>query len=177
MKILKKILIAILIIIALFLIVAIFLPNKYKVERTTKIDKPVEFIYGYLSDFNNFRDWNPWTNLEPGHDYNVNGDSATVGQKYSWQGKVIGKGEMIFTDFKPFEKIKSNIKFITPQEGKGLVEWNFKKENENTTNVSWSLEGDAEYPMGRYFSLMMDSFLGKSFQDGLNNLKEKCEKK
>jgi hypothetical protein len=176
MKVLKNISLIIIAIIVLFLVVAIFLPSTYKVERSAEINWPADSVYNYVADFNNFQAWNPWTPMEPGHKYEITGDSATVGQKYYWEGKTIGSGQMTFTELKPYSYIKSDIEFLTPQSGKGIVEWNFEPQGEKT-KVSWSITGEAGYPIGRYFGLMMDSFLGKNFEDGMKNLKEKCEAK
>lgn len=176
MKIIKSIFYVILAIVALVFVIAIFLPSQYRVERTVDIKKPVGMVYGYVADFNNFHDWNPWTILEPNHPYEVTGDSAKVGQKYYWEGEIIGSGHMIFTEFKPYDLIKSDIAFLSPQQGKGVVEWEFEG-NERSTQVTWSLTGEADYPLGRYYGLMMDSFLGKSFEEGVNNLKNNLEEK
>lgn len=176
MKVLKRISLIILAIIALFLIVAVFLPSEYVVKRGIEINKPVDQVYGYVADFNNFQAWNPWTPLEPGHKFVVLGDSATVGQKYSWDGKMIGSGEMVFTEFKQNETIRSDISFLSPQQGNGVVEWTFEGDS-NMTKVNWSLIGEAGYPIGRYFGLMMDSMLGSNFEEGMSNLKTQLEAK
>ena len=127
-----------------------------------------------MADFNNFHDWNPWTTLEPNHSYEVTGDSGTIGQKYYWEGETIGSGQMEFIEFKQYDIISSNITFLTPNEGFGVVNWEFERD-ENVTIVTWSLTGNADYPIGRYFGLMMDGILGPSFEDGMVNLKLKCE--
>ncbi len=176
MKILRKISLAIVAIIVLFFVVAIFLPSEYKVERSIEINLPADSIYNYVADFNNFQAWNPWTPLEPGHKYEVTGDSASVGQRYFWEGKTIGSGQMTFTELKPYSYIKSDIEFLKPNSGKGIVEWNFEQQG-NSTKVTWGIIGEAGYPIGRYFGLMMDGFLGKSFEDGMKNLKKNCEAK
>lgn len=176
MKILKTMMYVVLVLIALLFIVAIFLPSEYKVERSAEINKPVEMVYGHVSDFNNFREWNPWSPLEPDHSYKVSGDSGMVGQKYHWDGEIIGSGEMIFTELKPYVIIKSDIAFLAPQQANGLVEWVFDGD-ENKTKVSWSLTGAADYPLGRYFGIMMDSMLGPDFENGMKNLKNICEGK
>lgn len=174
MKILKGIFYTIVAIIILLLVIAIFLPSKYEVERSIQINKPVELVYGYVADFDNFHGWNPWTKLEPNHSYNVVGDSGQVGQKYSWKGEIIGSGNMTFLELNQNELIKSDINFLSPNQATGIVNWNFV-ESENSTKVSWSITGDADYPIGRYMGLMMDSFLGPSFEEGMKNLKEKVE--
>ena len=176
MKILKGIFYVILAIVALVFLIALFLPSQYRVERSAEINQPVEMVYGYVADFNNFFDWNPWTPLEPNHQYEVIGDSGKVGQKYSWQGEIIGTGSMMFTEFDPYKLIKSDIEFFTPQEGVAIVEWNFDTTGSGT-KVTWSITGESDYPLGRYFGLMMDGFLGPSFEDGMKNLKIKCEEK
>ena len=175
MKILKGIFYVILAIIALFLIVALFLPSEYKVERSVQINKPVGVVYDYVADFNNFHEWNPWTQFEPGHSYEVSGDSAAVGQKYFWKGEIIGSGQMIFTNLKQNESINATIEFL-PEQGTGVVEWIFDGDS-TSTSVNWILTGSADYPVGRYMGIMMDSFLGQNFEDGMQKLKEKCEAK
>ena len=174
MKILKGLFLAILGIIALILIIAIFLPSEYEVERSIEINKPVGLVYGYVSDFNNFRDWNPWSPMEVGHSFEVIGDSGSVGQKYSWEGKIIGSGNMVFTEFQNNQIVRLDINFLSPEQGMGVVDWIFEGNNVNT-KVTWKLVGEAGYPMGRYFGLMMDEFLGKNFEDGVKKLKENCE--
>ncbi len=174
MSILKKISYVVLAIIALFFIVALFLPSEYVVERGIEIDKPIENVYGYVADFNNFHAWNPWTPMEPGHKFEVTGDSATVGQKYYWIGEIIGSGEMVFTELKENQSIKSSIAFLSPEQGAGIVDFTFEGDM-NKTKVTWKLTGDAGYPIGRYFGLIMDSMLGKDFEVGMEKLKEKCE--
>ena len=174
MKILKGIFYVILVIVALVFVVALFLPSEYRVERSTEINRPVGMVYGYVADFNNFHEWNPWSALEPNHSYEVKGDSGTVGQQYHWEGEIIGSGQMEFTEFKQYDLIRSNITFLTPNEGFGIVDWEFEG-SENLTNVTWSLTGSADYPIGRYFGLMMDGMLGPSFEEGMTKLKSKCE--
>ncbi|MCB9208428.1 MAG: SRPBCC family protein [Ignavibacteriales bacterium] len=174
MKILKIIFGVIVSIIILFLVVALFLPTEYRVERSIEINKPQVEVYNYVADFNNFQAWNPWSPMEPGHKFEVTGDSAVVGQKYYWEGEIIGSGQMIFTEFQPYKLIKSDIEFMTPQQGVGVVDWTFSNEG-NSTKVTWGMTGKADYPVGRYFGLMMDSFLGKNFEDGVKVLKEKVE--
>jgi hypothetical protein len=174
MKVLKIFFSVIVAIIALVLIVAIFLPSQYKVERSMVINKSDTLVYNYVSDFNNFKGWNPWSQMEPDHKFEVTGNAATVGHKYYWEGKEIGSGQMIFTELIPYNFIKSDIEFLTPQSGKGIVEFKFEPQ-ENSTKFSWAIVGDAEYPIGRYMGMLMDTFLGKNFEDGVANLKLKCE--
>lgn len=174
MSILKKISYVVLAIIALFFIAALFLPSEYEVERSIEINKPIENVYGYVADFNNFHAWNPWTPMEPGHKFEVTGDSAAIGQKYYWEGEIIGSGEMVFTELKQNQSIKSSISFLSPEQASGIVDFTFEGDM-NKTKVSWMLTGEAGYPIGRYFGLMMDSMLGGDFEKGMKKLKEKCE--
>ena len=173
MKIAKGIFYLILGVVLLLLVVALFLPSQYKVERSTEIKRPMESVYSFVADFNNFHDWNPWTPLEPNHSYLVSGDSGQVGQEYSWEGEIIGSGRMVFTDFASGH-IKSDIEFLHPQQGIALVEWEFE-ETVNGTKITWSLTGDSDYPIGRYFGLIMDRFLGPDFEKGIEMLKNEIE--
>ena len=78
MKILKGIFYAIFAIVVLIFVIALFLPPQYKVERSTEINGSIDTVYGFVADFNNFHDWNPWTPLEPKHNYEVLGDSGSL---------------------------------------------------------------------------------------------------
>jgi hypothetical protein len=41
--------------------------------------------------------------------------------------------------------------------------------------VTWSLSGEAVGPLGGYFAKMMDGWVGKDYEDGLQSLKRHLE--
>ena len=169
MKVLKIILGIIAVIIVLFLVIALFLPSEVTVERTAVIEAPDSVVYNYLTDFSHRADWDPWLEMEPGAKTTVNEISQGVGAGYSWEGEVIGSGNMVIDEVEKNKSVKSTVTFISPQQGVGKVEWQLEPA-ENGTKLSWMFHSEMGYPVERYFGLMMDSMLGPSLEKGLENV-------
>lgn len=174
MKILKIILWVVLGIIGVFLLVAVFLPSEYSVERSITIEKPAELVFSRVADFNYYNKWNPWSRTDPGIKTAVSGEPAKPGSKWEWDGELVGKGSMEILSLVEGKSILSKLTFFEPQQGEASDKWTFKPEG-NGTEATWQLTGKAEYPVGRYFGLMMDNLLGNDFENGLKSLKELCE--
>lgn len=65
MKILKKILIAIVAIIAIALITALFVKKEYAIERTISINKPKEAVFNYIKYLKNQDTYSKWAMMDP----------------------------------------------------------------------------------------------------------------
>jgi uncharacterized protein YndB with AHSA1/START domain len=174
MQILKKILIAIVVIVVLLLVVAIFLPSEYHVSRSIEINRPDSVVFEKVANYNHRAGWDPWLSMEPGAKTGVSGPVGEPGSQWYWDGEKIGKGRMTIEEVEKNRRIKSKLEFIEPQSGESDVAWQFTP-TANGTQVSWSFSGQSEYPIGRYFGLMMDSMVGGDFEKGLANLKNVCE--
>ena len=166
----KKIFIFIMALIALLLVLAIFLPSSYKVERSLTINAPAEVVYKQVIDLNNYLKWNPWSKMDPEAKQTVAEKSFGVGASWSWDGEVVGKGGLTITEAVEYTSIKTELEFTEPRQDKGIGHW-FFEESGGTTIVTWSMEGDLGYPVGRYMGLMMDGMLGEQFEQGLENIK------
>ncbi|RMD51070.1 MAG: hypothetical protein D6830_01255 [Ignavibacteria bacterium] len=174
MKALKTILYIIIGIVALFLIIALFLPSQVRVERSIVIEKPAAKVYNLVIDFNNYKKWNPWSQMDPKAKGTLEGQPATVGQKWSWDGELVGKGSMTLKEFIPNKMIKSELKFIEPFESKSWDLWTFEPVD-GGTKVVWANESEVDYPVGRYFGLFFEDMMGPDFDKGLKNLKKLAE--
>ncbi len=176
MKILKVIGIALGTIIALFLLVAAFLPSTYKVERTTEFKLPVDSVYDYVADLNNFAKWNAWSLMEPDKiKISVTGNGKDVGSAYAWEGEKTGQGKMTTTAVDQGKYLEYKMNFYKPMEGEAKTYWNFQS-SATGTKATWVNEGPLSYPIGRYFGLGMDKMLGDSFEKSFANLKAQIEK-
>lgn len=170
MKILKIVGLILLGLLVVFLVVGLFLPSQYTVSKTTEINVPVDSVYNYVVTFKDREQWDPWIELDPA------AESKIEDGKWSWNGEIIGKGELSIIEKEQNKMIKSQLKFISPQEIASDIYWHFDVIDSNTTKVKWSNEGDLDYPMGRYYGLFIEDLLGNSFQTGLKNLKSELEK-
>ena len=173
MKFLKYLLYGIAGLFVLVLLVAAFLPSGYSVERSVTISASDSAVYAYTSDFNNRKKWDPWLAQEPTAQITISGPGGQVGSKWAWQGEQIGSGSMTITGLDSARLIKSDIYFGEESEP-GHVTWQFTPEN-GATLVTWRIEGDLDYPMGRIMGLLISGFVGQSFESGLANLKQAIE--
>ncbi|MEX1190607.1 MAG: GyrI-like domain-containing protein [Brumimicrobium sp.] len=175
-KVLKFIVILLVIVVGLFFIIPLFMDTKYSVQRSTTVEVDQEIAQNYMKDFSKFDQWSPWANLDPDVSVEIKGDLGEVGSVYSWEGNDdVGTGSMEITSISE-DTIKIFLKFIEPFESESPTYYVIKEKDEKT-EISWFMKGEMPYPwniMGLFFS--MDDAIGKDFENGLGNLKEKLEK-
>jgi hypothetical protein len=174
MKALKATLYIIIGIVTLFLIIALFLPSHSRVERTIVINQSAPVLFNYVLDFNNYKKWNPWSRMDPDAKGELSGEPGSIGQKWSWDGEIVGKGSMTMVEIIPNKMIKSKLEFKEPFEAWSWDLWSFQPVR-GGTKITWANEADLDYPVGRYFGLFYDGMMGPDFEKGLKNLKEFTE--
>ncbi len=174
MKALKFIGIGILSIITLFLVIAIFLPSQFHVERSIEIELEKAKVYKAALNYDLRPKWDPWLEQDPEAEVKIEKTQDGPGSWYTWNGEIIGSGKMMIKDVEPNKRILASIEFYSPQASKSDVIWTFT-EKDGQTKATWILKGNADYPMGRYFGLMMDGFIGPDFEKGLDNFKNLVE--
>lgn len=172
-----RISVGIIVILAIILVVgSFFLPKTYSVSRSTTINAPDTVIYKNIADFNEFYKWNPWAKMEPTAKTTFIGAAAQPGHLYEWVGKETGSGQMKITKVEPFKMIDIELKFIKPFES--LANTKFDIVQEGTGNkVTWTMSGENNF-ISKWMCLVMggmDKMIGKDFESGLVNLKEKSE--
>lgn len=174
MQILKKILFVLAAIIVLFLVIAIFLPSQYQVSRSIEINRPDSVVFEKVVNFNHRASWDPWLSQEPGAKTEISGPVGEPGSQWYWEGEKIGKGRMSIQEVEKNRRITSTLEFIEPQSGEAVVTWEISPAAAGT-RATWSFSAEADYPIGRYFGLFIDSMVGGDFETGLANLKNVCE--
>lgn len=162
-------------IIVLFFLITYFLPSEKTMQWSSEFKASPEKIYHLVSDFSNYKKWNPWSAREPEAHGEMSGIPNTIGHKWIWDGKKIGKGYLQIKELEENKSIISDLIFEKPRQMKSEDLWSFRKIDDNTTLVSWGHKAYLNYPAGRIFGLMLPKMLGKDFEQGLQNLKELSE--
>lgn len=176
MKFLKVLLVIIAVLVVIFFVGGLFLPKTYSVSRSATINAPDSVIYKNIADFNEFTKWNPWSKMEPSAKITVSGPVAQPGQLYAWEGKETGTGQMKIIKAEPSKLVDIELKFIKPFES--IADTKFEIQPEGTgQKVTWTMSGDNNI-ISKWMCVFvsMDKMIGKDFEDGLKNLKEKSEK-
>ena len=173
-KFLKLLVIVVVVLVALFFIVALFLPDESYVERSIVIDAPIETVYSEVHDYNNWEHWNSWQRQDLDAEYVISDPSYGIGATMKWKGDTVGTAEMERVAETEFTYIENSILFIEPMSGNWQDIWKFEEVDEGT-KVTMIGKAPAEYPVGRYFGVMMDGFIGPAMEDGLGFMKNYLE--
>lgn len=175
MKVLGKVFKYLLILLIALAALAYLIPKQQHVERNIEINSPASTIFPYLVDYSKFNLWSPWADIDPeGTVYEFSGPVSGVGAKMSWasEHREVGSGSQeitavsgsrveTFLDFGPQGTATSYIS-LDPNNGK--------------TNVTWGFDTDmGNNPIGRWMGLLMDKWVGASFEKGLTKLKKLAE--
>ena len=177
MKILKTILIAAGLLLLVLLIASQFLPAKYHVERSVVIAAKADAVYPWVNNLKKWPEWSAWTAAkDPTLVYSYEGPDEGVGAISKWDAKKMGEGSMKVTASEAGKLVKFDLSF---DHGKYLSSGTFNFEPDGDgTKVTWGMDGNvSRNPMDRFFSLLMDSMIGRDFEEGLDNLKKKVEGK
>lgn len=170
----KKVFIALVLMIVVFNF-AFLLPSSYVVERAETVSTSPEDTYSYLVNLEAAKEWNPWIEQEPEAEFKIEGIPGVVGSSSEWNGKKIGAGKQTLISLEEPKYIEYKLEFSKPS--KGEAKGYFKLEDSSSgTKVIWGMKSENLGPFGRVMGLFMDSMLGRDFEKGLANLKNRLEK-
>ena len=179
MKILKKVLVALVILIAIPLIVALFVKKEYTVERVITINKPNSEVFDYIKYLKNQDNFSKWATMDPEMKKTYRGTDGTVGFVSAWESdnKEVGVGEQEIIKITEEEKIDFELRFFKPFDATSSAYLATETIDENQTKVTWGFIGNMNYPMNLMMLFMdFEKIIGDDLQTGLNNLKNVLEK-
>lgn len=172
MKILKKIVIALLIIIAIPLIIALFVPKDFHNEGEIVVNKPKQVVFDYIKNVKNQDNFGVWQLSDPDMETTSEGTDGTVGFKYSWDSKKLGKGAQVITNIVEGERMESEMFFLDFNDDANKSYFSVEEKSPDETLVKWGIMGKTPYPWN-LMSLFYN--MDKDFDQGLKNLKEILE--
>ena len=147
----------------------------FQVEESYNINAPAELVYHEINDYQNWPDWEPWS--QEADDMIVNYGEKTEGEgaTYSWNSEKMGEGSLKTLKANPFTTIEQEINFKTPfGESKSDVYW--KLDNmEDSTSVTWGMKGEQSFMEKLYYLFQDESIedmMKPMFQKGLVNLEK-----
>jgi len=175
MRLLNRLLLALVVLIVLLAGIGLALPRQVHVERSTTIAAPAATVFALVDGFSMFNQWSPWYGLDPSAQYDFKGPSHGVGARMTWQGdaSTVGSGSQEIIESRPYSLIKSSLDLGS--QGVATAQFSLTPVG-NETRVTWSLDTDfGMNPVGRYFGLMMDKMVGPDYEKGLWGLKRLAE--
>ena len=172
MKAAKIILIILASIFVLWLIASALMPSHCHLERTIVINAPPRLVFEQVNNLKNWQKWSYWDQLDPEAKKVYEGPESGPGSRYSWDGKKVKKGSMLITESHAPETIKTDLDFS--EQGKAQAAFKFEPAD-GGTKVTWSFDSDVGFSQRVFMALMIDKFLGESYEKSLANLKEVVE--
>jgi Polyketide cyclase / dehydrase and lipid transport len=151
-------------------------PDTFAVQRSATIQAPADIVFAKVNDFHKWDEWSPWDKRDPNMQRTYTGANAGLDAMYEWSGnKDVGKGRMTIQESKANELVRIRLEFMEPFPGTSTTTFSFAPAGEGTT-VTWKMEGKNDF-IGKAFSLFMDmdKMIGKDFEEGLANMKNKAE--
>ena len=173
MKALKIIGIIVGVLVAAILIVPLFVSSPAVVSAQIEIAVEPEQIFPSVASFRGRDKWDPWLTADSTADAKIGPKTGYVGSTYSWEGVAVGTGRMEVISVRENAYIESHLWFGAVEEP-ALVEWNFEQVD-GGTQVVWTFTQDTKYPIGKLGMIFGAMFLEKSFNTGLEQLKEIME--
>ncbi|MBI2377881.1 MAG: SRPBCC family protein [Deltaproteobacteria bacterium] len=153
-------------------------PAEFEVERSAKMDAPVEIVFAEVSNFRAWEVWSPWDKLDPALKRSYSGADSGEGAKYAWEGNdEVGSGRMTIVKATPNQRIEIKLEFLKPFEATNMTIFGFQSTGASS-NVSWKMTGTNNF-LSKAFSLFVDmeDLVGNDFEKGLSQLKKVSEDK
>lgn len=141
---------------------------QYEVDERIVINASPAKVREVVRSFKDWEAWSPWFSSEPDCDT----DYPEDGKSYSWDGKIIGAGNMRITS-ESEERIDYKLTFLRPFKSQSDVAFFFRPKGEGT-EVSWTMK--ASLPFFLFFlKKMMAAWIASDFRRGLAKLKDYVE--
>ncbi len=174
MKFIRKAALVLLGLMVLFGVIGLFLPSSQHVERQVTIDAPASRVFPYLNDFRKFNEWSPWARLDPNTRYTFSGTESGTGAIMQWSSEHehVGNGSQQIVDSKLNEFVKTELDFGFGAPANAAFALS---ESAGQTTVVWAFDAYLGNTISRYFGLMMDNWVGSSYEQGLADLKALVE--
>lgn len=175
MVLVRRLFIGLVVLILLLGVLGFLLPPSGHVEREIVIDASAQTVYDVVRDFDQFNEWSPWSELDPDARYEQSGTRGEVGSRFAWYSDKpeVGNGTQTITKLTPAELVAMDLTF----EGQSPARSEFLMSPDGAgTRVVWTLDTDfGANPFMRYFGLLLDSFVGPAYEQGLSQLKSYIE--
>lgn len=175
MKVLKKIIIALVVLVLIAVVVSFFLPAEVTVKRSKVVDAPIEVTYAQANNLHNFHKWDPWIKVDPNAEFSIPELHAGVGAYQVWKSEHpdVGAGKMTIVKAVPFETIETKLEF--EGQGTGMGGFHFEEVEEGTKVTWWMSMELGMNPFLRIMGVFIDGMVGPKFEEGLAALAKEAE--
>lgn len=141
----------------------------FSVRKSIQIAAPAAKVYEVARDFRQWPAWSPWLHAEPSCDVTY----AADGKSYSWEGKIVGSGELAIATERPPESIDYRLVFRKPWKSVNQSQFLLAGQG-GGTRVTWTMRGKLPWFLF-WMKDMMTAYVGMDYERGLSMLKDLVE--
>ena len=153
-------------------------PDKFRVERSTRIDAPPEKIFPWIEDLRAHERWSPYYRKDPAARFAYSGPARGVGAICAFEGnREVGSGRVTVTGSAPHHRVRMRLQMIKPFAADNDVEYTLAPQRDGrSTEVTWAMNGRQPF-LGKVIGVFldMDRMIGTDFAHGLADLKALVE--
>ena len=172
MKILKKVIVALLVLVGIVLLIAAVLPKTFHAGSEIIVNRNVSDVFNYVKQIKKQGEYDNWSRQDPNIHKEYKGEDGTVGFEYTWKSDKVGNGKQVITYIQEGKRVEMNLFFNDSDEpNKSFIAVDSIAPNQ--TRVTWEIDGKIPFPFN-LFTLFYD--MNKDFSQGLVNLKNNLEK-
>ena len=151
--------------IVLTLIYLASLDGSYRIRRSRLIDAPVKQVFATIRDLKTWPEWSPWLLHEPDATITYSKSCSQEGGFYSWDGKLVGAGQLTHLKINPESSIDQQIEFIRPVKSINQMNWYFENNN-GATVVEWEMIGSMPF-LFRFMKKRIEPMISRDYDLGL----------
>jgi len=130
---------------------------------------PLSQVYDTVRDFTTWPTWSPWLIGEPDCEVKQGSD----GEGFSWDGEIIGQGEMDIVNEEKEKNINYHLSLLKPWKSLSDVSFTFIEKG-GSTEVTWTMNGSVPFYLF-FLKPMMTCMIGMDYHRGLLMLKAYVE--
>ncbi|MDA0350079.1 MAG: SRPBCC family protein [Verrucomicrobia bacterium] len=142
---------------------------KFNIEKSILVDAPMAKAFAAVRDFHTWSKWSPWIIAEPDCKVSVSPD----GRQNSWDGNIVGSGNMLIEKAEPNNAIHYKLTFLKPWKAVSPVSFLFEA-TDGGTKLTWTMEGSMPFFLF-FMTKMMGVLIGVDYDRGLKMLKDYIE--
>ena len=146
----------------------------FHVARSIVIQRPPEEVFDTVVDYNTWTSWSPWLGIDKEASVTVNGDGTSLGSTYSWDGELVGAGEMEHAEQSRPSFIEDQLRFTKPFKSESGVRFDLQPVD-GGTELTWHMDGSLPWFMFWMLS-SMETFIGMDYERGLRMIRDRLEK-
>ncbi|MCB1735657.1 MAG: SRPBCC family protein [Gammaproteobacteria bacterium] len=157
------------------LLIALALPDHARIERSIVIDASPATVFPHVNGMRAFHAWSPWSKIDPETQYRFTGPEQGVGSRMDWRSEhaQVGGGTQEIVSSRTGQYVETRLDFGA--QGNGIASFTLNPDGRGT-RVVWDFRTEFGWDLfGRWFGLLLDRFLGPSYEQGLNTLKQAVE--